>query len=37
MHGFMLRGGVTIFSRVDAASIEFYARLFECSGVGQQI
>ena len=37
MHGFVLRGGVTIFSIVDAASIEVYAKLFEGSGVGQQI
>ena len=37
MHGFVLRGGVSTFSRMDATSMEFYAKLFESSGVGQKI
>ncbi len=37
MHGFVPRGGVSIFSRMDATNIEFYAKLFEGSGVGKEI
>ncbi len=37
MHGFVPRGGVSIFSRIDATSIEFYAKLFESSSVAKKI
>jgi hypothetical protein len=37
MHGFVLGEGVSIFSRIDATSIEFYAKLFESSSVVKKI
>lgn len=37
MHGSVLRGGVSILSRMDATSTEFYARLFESTGVEQKL